>query len=497
MLNELIEKLSQAEKRYFTLRANLFKNSPDHYHLFRFIETTKDASLDNLKAFDKDATKTNLALKKRYLKVSLLEALRNFHHEQSIGSVIMNHIQDAEVFYNKLMFRECLRSLNRAKKLCIDQERFGLHLEVLNWQRRLIGSTMEAYDISEEMIDAEEREVHKNNAEEMQMRRLQAQVFEFKKKYGYLDESKTRIFSAIFSESDFTQDLYLRSNRAQFYYLWARSIYYSLITDYEKSYQMTKQINMNFFKVVDPEDLYFGMLEHLTSCMYSHRYEETLSQLEKLKELKKIPAFSNKIAIEERFFYYHSNYKLISLISMGKEKEGIEYIQRLIPELESRKNPISKTMLTVINGSIAQCAFALGLYPESKRICQSVLNNPISNVRQDVYASMRLLYPFILLELKQYKLMTSSVTSAKNYFSKDALLHKYEDAIVLKIQSFIEGRLTKKELAIALQNISEEHFSGDFRKVVFDIRILIFWAKSIINRSKIMEEFHDWSHQSC
>ena len=89
-------------------------------------------------------------LKRRYLKNALMESLRSDYRTSTIGIIIMNHIQDAEIFYKKLLYRDCVKSLSRAKKLAEKHERFGLHLEILNWERRLIGSTMELHSISAE-----------------------------------------------------------------------------------------------------------------------------------------------------------------------------------------------------------------------------------------------------------------------------------------------------------------------------------------------------------
>ncbi len=103
MLEYLIQKMSGSEKRHFVLKNESFKKNPEHVRLFKFLSRGNRKNDNSLKDFEKGYSGNIASLKKKYLKDSLLDSLRSYNRKSTAGIIIMNHIQDSEIFYRKLL----------------------------------------------------------------------------------------------------------------------------------------------------------------------------------------------------------------------------------------------------------------------------------------------------------------------------------------------------------------------------------------------------------
>lgn len=493
MIDLLIQKMSGAEKRYHFLMSKAFKKNPEHLRLFKFIQKQKNWNDTMFADFERGYSGNEAALKKRYLKEMILDSLRGFHKKRTVGRIIMNHIQDAELFYHKLLFKECLKTLEKANTLAEKHERFGLHIEIIGWKRRLIGSTLEKYAISESDLDTEEAIIHKKNDMELKSRKMQATIFEYKKKYGFLDKKHHNELKNLLPETLSFNSESINSKRAEFYVLWANSLYHSMLAEHESSYKNTSLITLKFADVVDPEDHFYGMLEHLTSCIYTHRYHEVIRRILELEKSIESEHFADNIAINERFFYYKFNYLLIAYAALSQESKLKAHITHILRELAIKKDKLSEPMLFVLKGTMAEVYFIMGDYVESKNYCKEILNFTKHAVRKDIIDNFKVFYLFILLELNEFDLLQSEARSNIKYFKQNPSIYKIPLEISRLFLKHEEGKKGKTiELAGNLMSLFGEKFAFNDNQKYFDDLFLYLWAKSKLSGKSSFDEFTEW-----
>ena len=476
MIESLINKLSGAEKRYHVMMSSVFRSQANHLSIFKSLES-------DISPLEKNSLSGRKgAIKRRYLKDALLDNLRTFHRKRSIGRIIMNLMQDAELYYEKLLFKECLKTLKKAKKLASRHERFGLHLEIIGWERRLLGSTLEKHNISETEIDEEERVILLKNGIDKRCRKMQARVFEFKKKYGFLDKTRNNQLKGLVPDIVNFNKEKINSNRALFYYNWTMALYHSMMAEHEKSYYYSRSIDDRFLDVVDPEDLVYGMLEHLTSCIYTHRYKEVLNGISLMERLLALKNFNDIMAIEQRMFYYRANYLLISLAALGRTKELKSHLNDLEEELKNNRERIPNPMMYVLRSTIGQIYFILGKFETAKHFCRETLAYPKNAVRQDVMDNFRILYPCVLLELDEIELLESELNSNIKYFHKQQKNYPFEIKITRSFLKMLGGKKTDRfSLYKEIQSAFEKKFSLNTGTIYFDDLIIYQWSRHRLN----------------
>jgi sulfur relay (sulfurtransferase) DsrC/TusE family protein len=119
-LFDLIRTLTKSEKRFFKLQSSLQSGDKNYVRLFDLIE--------KMEAYDEDLVKKtfkgekfikHLPSEKNHLYKLILKSLRSYYSETSIASSLKQEIKNVEILYNKGLFDECTKFIERAKKTAI------------------------------------------------------------------------------------------------------------------------------------------------------------------------------------------------------------------------------------------------------------------------------------------------------------------------------------------------------------------------------------------
>jgi hypothetical protein len=119
-LQKLVQAMSGAEKRHFTLLSSAF------------FASKKDISEIALKEY----TGVDTSIKNQLFK-NVRKSLRTFHQEQSVEIRIHNYLSDIEILYDLNLPNQSLYLLKKAYKDAVAYEKFRLLLLILEWERKL------------------------------------------------------------------------------------------------------------------------------------------------------------------------------------------------------------------------------------------------------------------------------------------------------------------------------------------------------------------------
>ncbi|MFM7726445.1 MAG: hypothetical protein ACKO7B_07070, partial [Flavobacteriales bacterium] len=133
-LFELIKTLTKSEKRFFKLQSSLQSGDKNYVRLFDVI--------DGMDAYDEDVVKktfkgekfiNHLPSEKNHLYKLILKSLRGYYSETSVASGLKQDIKNIEILYNKGLFGECIKFIERAKKIATRYEKFYYLFELISW----------------------------------------------------------------------------------------------------------------------------------------------------------------------------------------------------------------------------------------------------------------------------------------------------------------------------------------------------------------------------
>jgi hypothetical protein len=151
-LFDLIRSMTKSEKRYFKLSASPQKGEKNYLRLFDAIERQKSYDEEAIKrAFAGEAFVRQLHVAKNYLHKLILRSLRAYRAESSVDGQIQTLLQDARIFFEKGLARQCAGALKRARALAEEYERDYALLEIIDMEDRLLpdsNATGEALEAS-------------------------------------------------------------------------------------------------------------------------------------------------------------------------------------------------------------------------------------------------------------------------------------------------------------------------------------------------------------
>jgi len=135
-LFELIQSLSQTEKRYFKVFLQKYvKGDRDNYaRLFDAIDKQKVYDESKLKSFP------HLAVMKVRLEENILWILQDFHSSKSVSEKLKREIRTIEILFQKRLLNHALKQIAKSKKSAEHYEEYLSLFELLKWEIKIINA---------------------------------------------------------------------------------------------------------------------------------------------------------------------------------------------------------------------------------------------------------------------------------------------------------------------------------------------------------------------
>ena len=135
-LYKLIKSLTKSEKRFFKLSSALQSGEKNYLKIFDFIEKQGAYKEEDLKEFFQNETFVkHLPSEKNHLYRLILKSLRVYYSEQSASSILKQELKNVEILYNKALYKECEKFVQRAKSLAVEHEEFYYWYELISWEK--------------------------------------------------------------------------------------------------------------------------------------------------------------------------------------------------------------------------------------------------------------------------------------------------------------------------------------------------------------------------
>ncbi len=414
-LELLIQSLTKAERSYFS---SSYDNNEDEekrpfflqlYHLY------KEGKSEQSKIFKQYGPQV-LTTTKRRLYDNILKTLRSFHHDISVDAIIQNHLLEIEILYNHSLPEQSLFILKKAHDLAIRYEKFGLLLQILDWERKL-NIVLVHPERSLNEIVVEEEEVHNKLVQTRSLENIYSKAKDLKKLYGYIKgemvhKFKTETIDAI---GGITYEKCL-SQRAKFYFDFIHVIYYGLVLEHVNAYRYSNRLISSGWTAVLPGDYIAGMLEHLTSSFFLGYFQDVLNKLTLADQYIQKHRLNQSPTFNIGIFYHKITYLLVIFNYMGNKEKLEEAILLAETKIQEYGKMMSHESRQVVLGNLMNAYMGIGNFKKANEIFDLLFKKESKNVRRDIYDDLYFFQLFNLLQSKSYSVIPSAAQSAYRYF---------------------------------------------------------------------------------
>ena len=443
-LFQLVQSLSQSEKRYVNIFAakHTIGEQNNYLKLFEILLSQKEYDEDEIKkAFQGTNFIKHLASEKVYLYRFILKSMRSFHSEKSVDNSLKEWMMDAYYLYDKRLYGQCIKLLDKAKKLAYQHERYYCIIEVLGLMKR-ISMERSSKDLIANIKNINDELVYVmgiyGNYLEFSYR--QDQLFTLlRSKYSLRDAEQLAEADKIVSHVLFSDINHALSFSA-------RNAYYFALGLYNQLKGNVAETNNCYKKIVElweseperiKEDTFrykVALSNYLNTCQQTRQYSEFP------KAIAKIRAIPSKSADEEAEVFQNIYYlELIYNMSLNRFDDAIALVPDIETGLKKYKSKVNKARELAFCYNVSMLYFVCGEAKKALDWTNKIINTDKTESRQDIQDFARVFQLVLHYELGNSDLLEYLLRSTLRYFQKNTTEFYFEIFVINKLRKLISG----------------------------------------------------------
>jgi len=499
----LLKSLERAEKRNFKLYVTRNTASTDLkiIQLFDALDKMKDYDEEELLRKNESIQKQQLSNLKAHLYDQILASLRVLKQHENIDLQIHEQLDHAKILYNKGLYLQSLRLLEKIKILTKQNNQVTYLLQVLFLEKKIeslhITRSMEdrAKQLSEEIDDVNQRLTLIAKASNLSL-----QLYGWYIQHGHArnDDDRTildkmiqdPVLETISTSNGFYEQLYRFQCMC-----WHSFINQDFLLHYRYSKKWVDLYEANENMKTIETAQYIKGLHNLISAFF---------------DLRNLPKFKDAIAILEKFseapivldnknnqiqcFVYIYIAKINQHFLEGSFSEGLDMIPSMEEQLKEIEPFIDSHRVLVFYYKIACLYFGAGAPAKAIDYLNNIINWKL-NLRDDLQCYARLLHLIAHFELGNMEVVNYLSKSVYRFMGKMDNLSTVEEVLFNFLKKMIQkyGRagvagINKEELKLAFEELLKilgplEHNKLESRAFMYlDI---ISWLESRIQNKDV------------
>lgn len=491
----LIKSLSKSEKRYFRIYSarHIIRGQNNYIRLFDF--------LDKQKLYDKEKVLTQFAgqkfihhldVTKNYLVKIILQSLRAFNNYASPEHIVAAYTMDIEILLEKGLVERANKVLIKAKKIA---EIHFLYLKLLELLQLGIhigarqDSITNVNSIYKKNFDEKEGIIRLlNNINEYD--KLIVKIFNVIRRTNVIREKRElKLLNKIMSNPLLKNEKNAISfySRLKFYEAWTN--YCRVIDDpfklvhYEEKYIALMESSY-YFMSTQHKFYLVAFNNYISSCIQLKRYEDAERAIEKFRKFQ-----SPSKIINAEGFQRLCDLELNYLKATGQFEKGMNLMPTIEKGNEKHKSWLQKSLEIELNMQCCCIFIGAGKYKKALSLINILLNEPQTNLRDDLYCSLRILNLIVHFEIGNQLMLPYLLKSTYRFFYKRNMKNGVEK-IILKNFRKLANSNSAKELKLAYKGILNQliKLSNErFEKGAFEFFDFISWLESKIENRPFSE----------
>jgi hypothetical protein len=492
----LVKSLSKSEKRQFKLYVGRLGVNTDAKFLALF------NLLDKIKQYNEKiilntgiVKKAQLSNLKAHLYRQILVSLRLNPVNQNIRVQIREQLDFATILYQKGLYKQSLKILDKAKSIAIENEEKNVAYEIVELEKIIETQyiTRSIPDRANELA-LQAKELSGQNVMTSKLSNLSLQLYGMMLKVGYVrsDEDYTRV------EEYFTNHLPKYKLKSLGFreklWLYKAHLWYSfLIQDFLSCYKYSSKwvdlFNENKEMIyLNPVFYLKGnhyLLESLFYVKYSSQFRETLDQLEEQLKDKNFPKNDNINSLA--FLYLNAN-KLNLHFLEGTFEKGLYLVKIVEYGINKHKDRIDIHHVMVLYYKIACLYFGIGDNKTCIIYLKKIIENKHLKMREDLMCFARVLSLVAHYEAGMDYHLEVQLKSTYKFLLKMNDMHAVQKEMIKFLRSL--GSIYPNELRAEFQKLHtqlKKYEDHPYEKRAFLYLDIISWLESHLENKPVSQ----------
>jgi hypothetical protein len=495
-LYQLIKSLEKSEKRNFKLYITRNSSSENlkSIQLFDALDKMEEYDEAQLLTKNKDIRKQQLSNAKAHLYREILSSLRLIRQEDNIDIQLHEQLDYARILYNKGLYLQSLRTLDRIKENARAHHQVTFLLQVLFFEK-----TIESLHITRSMQDradqlaAEVDAVNEQLKLISQLSNLALQLYSWYIRNGVARNEKDEIAVQEFFEKNLPADLSQCQGFYEKLYQYQSFCWYAFIRqDFLLYYRYTqKWVDLfekePFMLVIETSQYIKGMHNLLGAhfdLLNDQKFTETLKLFEDFSESDIV---KNNVNNRIQTFVYLYISKLNKHFIDGTFTEGLSLVPYIEDKLTEYWIYLDRHRILVFYYKIACLYFGSGDYGKTVDYLNKIINWRV-DLRTDLQCYSRLLHLIAHYELGNFDLLEYLIKSVYRFMAKMENLSLVEEEIFkfLRKSFKLSPDLLKPEFGKLLEKL-KTYEKNRFETRAFVYLDIISWLESKIQHVPVQD----------
>ncbi|MBU2996084.1 hypothetical protein KO500_06550 [Cellulophaga baltica] len=492
----LIKSLSKSEKRQFKLYVGrLGVNSDAKFlALFNLLDKVKDYDEKIILATGivKKAQLSNL---KAHLYKQILVSLRLNPVNQNIRVQIREQLDFATILYQKGLYKQSLKILDKAKTTAIENEEKNIAYEIVELEKLIETQyiTRSIPDRADELA-IQAKELSAQNVMTSKLSNLSLQLYGQMLKLGHVRSDEDYQFITKYFERHVPkyriEDLGFREKL----WLYKSYLWYSFLTqDFLSSYKYASKWSDLFYEhremiYLNPVFYLKGnnyLLESLFLVRYSSQFKEVLEKLEQTVSDKSFPSNDNVASLA--FLYINSN-KLNLHFLNGTFEKGTYLVKIIEYGITKHKDRIDEHHIMLCYYKIACLYFGMGDNKTCILYLKKIINNKNLKMREDLMCFARVLSLVAHYEAGMDYHLEIQLKSTYKFLLKMNDLHAVQKEMIKFLRGL--GDIYPNELKNEFQKLYNElkkYEDHPYEKRAFLYLDILSWLESHLQNKPVAQ----------
>ncbi|MGD1947383.1 MAG: hypothetical protein ACFB0A_14245 [Croceivirga sp.] len=492
----LVKSLSKSEKRQFKLYVGRLGVNTDAKFLALF------NLLDKLKTYDEKqilisgiVKKAQLSNLKAHLYKQILISLRLNPVNQNIRVQIREQLDFATILYQKGLYKQSLKLLDKAKSMAMDNEEKNVAYEIVELEKIIETQyiTRSIPDRADELTK-QAKTLSEHNLMTSRLSNLSLQLYGMMLKVGYVrsdedlrsvkDYFDAHVPRVDIDELGFREKLWLYKA-----HLWYSLLTQDFLTSYKYSSKWVDLFNENIeMTYLNPVFYLKGnnyLLESLFFVKYSSQFRETLQRLEETVQEDGFPKNDNIASLS--FLYINSN-KLNLHFLEGTFDKGLYLVNIIEYGIKKHGTRIDQHHIMVLYYKIACLYFGNGDHKNCIVYLKKIINNKHLKMREDLMCFARVLSLVAHYEAGMDYHLEVQLKSTYKFLLKMNDLHAVQHEMIKFLRGL--GNIYPTELKAEFQKLYDnlrQYENHPYEKRAFLYLDILSWLESHLQNKPVSE----------
>lgn len=495
-LYQLIRSLTKSEKRAFKIYATR-NSTPDakFIKLFDAMDKVTDYDEEAIIKSLKGVKKRQFSNLKAHLYKQILTSLRLTNVNHNVDIMLREQIDHARILYNKGLYKQSLRLLDKAKILAQQNHRHSLEYDILTFERIIESQyiTRSLKNRADELIEqAEEKMETLSNYN--QLSNLSLRLYGIYIKAGHVrDQTDYESINQYFKKE--LEDINQKSlGFFEQLYLYVSYAWYSLIVqDFLLQYRYAQKWVDLFHSnpgMLQLEPIWYLKGQHvlLEALFILGHYEKHEEVKKNLKSFLENPPTRSNENLETLGFMYLYTSKINGHFIAGTFSEGVKIVPELNKKIEKYSQQVDPHRVLVFYYKIACLYFGAGNNDKAIEYLNKIINYPDQKLREDLHCFARILNLIAHYELGNQTHLEYQIRSVYRFLRKMNDLNLVQHEILNFLQNLGKTNGSSlKEKFIKLRERLLEINELPYQKRPFLYLDIISWLESKIQNKPVQD----------